>query len=327
VIVAGVDGGGTKTDAVVCDADGHVLGYARAGTGNWEIVGLDGALAAVTSALDGALAEAGLARGALAAVAFALAGVDWPSDVERLEPLLAPLGGGPRAIVNDAFAAMRAGTRAPHGCVSVAGTGAVSAGRNREGRIFRTMGNGLGEGRGAGSLVHEALDAVARWRNGGAPPTLLTERFLETFGDRSVDALFERLMRAHAMPGSEHAPLVLAAAADGDPAAIAVAEGEGRRLGESVCGVARTLGMQEEPFELVRSGGVALAGSPALDDAFLAVVRAQAPLATVTPLMVPPVAGAALLALDLLDAGTPDAHDELASEVLQVERLDVEAAA
>src|SRR5207253_2541076 len=161
-------------------------------------------------------------------------------DVERLDPLLAALGGGPRAIVNDAFAAMRAGTRAPHGCVSVAGTGAVSAGRNREGRIFRTMGNGLGEGRGASSLVHEALDAVAR-----------------------------------------------------------------------------RLDMLEEPFELVRSGGVALAGSGALDEAFLAVVREQAPLATVTPLMVPPVAGAALLALDLLDAGTPDAHDELALEVLQ----------
>ena len=31
VIVAGVDGGGTKTDAVVCDGDGHVLGYARGG--------------------------------------------------------------------------------------------------------------------------------------------------------------------------------------------------------------------------------------------------------------------------------------------------------
>lgn len=326
MIVAGVDGGGTKTDAVVCDGDGHVLGYARAGTGNWEIVGLEAAIAAVTGALDGALAAAGLRRDALAATAFALAGVDWPSDIQRLAPLLAGIGAGPTAMVNDAFAAMRAGTREPHGCVSVAGTGAVAAGRNRDGQIFRTMGNGLGEGSGAYTLVHDALDAVARWRNGSAPPTLLTERLLAALGDRSVDALFERLMRTHASIGSEYAPLVLAAAGDGDPAAIEVAAAEGRRLAESVCGVARTLAMLDEPFALVRSGGVALAGSRALDDAFAAVVVEQAPLATITPLAVPPAAGAALLALDLLEAGTPDAHDELAAELLHAERLDVVAA-
>jgi N-acetylglucosamine kinase-like BadF-type ATPase len=326
VIVAGVDGGGTKTDAVVCDGDGHVLGYARSGTGNWEIVGLDGAIAAVTGALDGALAAAGLRRDVLDATALALAGVDWPSDDERLAPLLAGIGAGPSTMVNDAFAAMRAGTREPFGCVSVAGTGAVAAGRNRSGRIFRTMGNGLGEGRGASMLVQDALDAVARWRNGSAPPTLLTERLLAALGDRSVDALFERLMRTHETLGGEHAPLVLAAANDGDPAAIEIAAGEGRRLAESVCGVARTLEMLDEPFELVRSGGVALAGSVALDGAFRAVVAEQAPLATITPLAVPPVAGAALLALDLLDAGTPDAHDELAAELLRAERFDVEAA-
>src|SRR5262249_19204562 len=88
VIVAGVDGGGTKTAAVVCDGGGRVLGYARAGTGNWEIVGVDGALAAVTGALDGALAAADLGRDDLEAAAFALAGVDWPSDIGMLEPLL-----------------------------------------------------------------------------------------------------------------------------------------------------------------------------------------------------------------------------------------------
>src|SRR5262249_4224349 len=148
----------------------------------------------------------------------------------------------------------------------------VAAGRNRAGRIFRTMGNGRGEGSGAYTLVQDALDAVARWRNGSAPPTLLTERFLAALGDHSGDGLFERLMRTHATVGSEYAPLVLAAAADGDEAAMTVAAAEGRRLAESVCGVARTLDMLHEQFELVRSGGVALAGSVALDDAFCAVV-------------------------------------------------------
>jgi N-acetylglucosamine kinase-like BadF-type ATPase len=327
-LVAGIDAGGTKTDAVVCDVTGGVLGHARASGGNWEIVGLDGAVEVVTRVLDDALEVAGAGQDALEAVAFALAGLDWPSDRAMLDGRLAVLApAARRTLVNDAFAAMRAGTRLPYGCVSVAGTGSVSAGRNQAGETFRTMGNGYGEGSGASGIVHEALNAVARARNGCAPETLLAERFLAALGDASVDALFERLIRAQDGVGADYARLVLQAAADGDEAAIAVARGEGRRLGAGVAGVARRLGMLAEPFEVVRSGGVNLAGSAELDAAFLAVVREAAPLATVGLLDVPPVAGAALLALDLLDEGTPAARERLAAGLPPGATSGVEAAA
>ena len=36
----GIDGGGTKTHAVIVDLDGHILGTAANGGANWERIGL-----------------------------------------------------------------------------------------------------------------------------------------------------------------------------------------------------------------------------------------------------------------------------------------------
>ena len=109
--VLGVDGGGRKTYAVIVDAFGALLGAAAAGPSNWEMAGVDVARDAIAEAADGALANAGIARGAIEASVFGLAGVDWPSDVDRLLGVIRPLGfGGPCRILNDAFVALRAGT-------------------------------------------------------------------------------------------------------------------------------------------------------------------------------------------------------------------------
>ena len=65
--VIGVDGGATKTDAVVLDADGSVLGSGRAGGSNWERLGLERAVGEIALAIEGALGDAGVARDEIAA--------------------------------------------------------------------------------------------------------------------------------------------------------------------------------------------------------------------------------------------------------------------
>ena len=145
-LALGVDGGGTKTDAVVCDTAGAILGFGTSGRGNWEYDGIEVAAASLGEAVEVALAEAGVRPARIESAVFALAGLDWPIDVDRLAPVVAGLGlGGPFELVNDAFAALRAGCRHEHGVVSVAGTGSVTAGRNRAGETFRTMAIGFGE--------------------------------------------------------------------------------------------------------------------------------------------------------------------------------------
>ena len=196
-LALGVDGGGTKTDAVICDTTGTVLGFGTSGRGNWEYDGIEVATASLGEAVAMAFVAPPMSTPAqIASSVFALAGLDWPVDVERLAPVVAGFGlGGPCELVNDAFAALRAGCRHRHGVVSVAGTGSVTAGRNQRGSTFRTMAIGYGERGGGSDLVHEALDAIARTRHGQAPHTLLEDRFLEALGFSTADAMFQAITR------------------------------------------------------------------------------------------------------------------------------------
>ena len=300
--VVGVDGGATKTDAVVLSPDGRVLGSGRAGCSNWENAGLEGSIAAVAAAVDAALAEAGCERGDVAASAFALAGFDWPQDRAMLDPPLAALAlGGPRLLTNDAFAALRAGISGSAGCVSSAGTGSVAAGRNEAGETARTMAQGFGELGGASDIVEYAIWACARMREAAGPDTALAGAFCEALGASDLDDLFVAITRRGVRPGAELAPLVVEVAAGGDEVAYRLLEEQGRSLADEVLGVARRLHMTESAFELVVAGSVHRAGSAALDDAFAVRVAGHAPRAQIVSLREQAVIGAARLALELLE--------------------------
>jgi N-acetylglucosamine kinase-like BadF-type ATPase len=301
--VIGVDGGATKTDAVVLGPDGGVLGSGRAGSSNWESVGLEGAVHAVAAAVDAALAAADRAHDEIAASAFALAGVDWPSDHVRLNEALRALPlGGRRLVTNDAFAALRAGASGPVGCVSSAGTGAVAAGRNPAGETVRTMAEGFGELGGAGDIVERAIWACARMREWSGPDTALAGLLCEALGVRDLDDLFESIKRRGLAPGADLSRLVLDIAAGGDAVACGLLEEQGRSLADEVLGVARRLRMIDTAFELVIAGSVHLAGSPSLDEAFAARIAELAPAAQIVPLRERAVIGAGRLALDLAGA-------------------------
>jgi N-acetylglucosamine kinase-like BadF-type ATPase len=299
--VIGVDGGATKTDAVVMDVDGRALGNGRASGSNWENAGLDGAMNAITRAVDAALEEAGRARAGVAVSVFALAGVDWPGDERRFARELGGLGlGGSQVVTNDSFAALRAGTSGQAGCVSSAGTGAVAAGRNEAGETARTMAEGFGELGGAGDIVERAIWACARMREASGPGTALAGVLCSALAVPDLDSLFEGIKRDGLTVGAELAPLVLEVAANGDDVANRLLEEQGRSLADEVLGVARRLGMLETAFELVIAGSVHLAGSAPLDDAFNARVAEGAPRAQILPLRERAVIGAGRLALERL---------------------------
>jgi N-acetylglucosamine kinase-like BadF-type ATPase len=294
--VVGVDGGATKTDAVVMTAGGSVVGSGRAGCSNWESVGLAAAVDAIALAVDDALREAGRTRRDVEASVFALAGVDWPGDQVHLADALNFLGlGGERFITNDAFAALRRHLRTGRVCL-VGGHGAVAAGRNEAGQTAHD-GRGLRQLGGAGDIIERALWACARMRGVG-PDTALASSFCAALGVPDLDSLFEGIKRHGLAVGAELAPLVLDAAARGDAVARLLLEEQGRSLADEVLGVARRLGMLDTPFELVIAGSVHLAGSPSLDSAFATRVGELAPRARIIPLRERPVVGAARLALE-----------------------------
>lgn len=315
----GIDAGATKTHALIANGDGHVVGAGRAGTGNWEAVGLEGAYAALSQALQEALSAAGVPVGRLRAAGYALAGVDFRSDLGRLEPVVERLGvPGPRIVVNDAEGALRAGAPAGWGVAAIGGTGSTVVGRNRRGECFRTFGQGLafGDVGGAGDIVYSALRAVARAHTGRGRPTALTGFFCAHCGVPDTVTLVESIVRRQVPPPPVSlAPLIFQVAERGDLVAQEVIREVGRELGWNVVAVARRLSMDQEPFDLVLAGGVFRAESHLFLDGVLEPVRQHTPLAQTAVLRTVPVVGGVLLAMECDGVEiTRPAYERLAAE-------------
>jgi N-acetylglucosamine kinase-like BadF-type ATPase len=312
--VLGVDGGGSKTHALVADERGEVLGFASSGRSNWEDTGLEAAGAALAEATGGALAAAQVPPGALAASAFGLAGLDWDPDRPMLGALLDPLGlAGPRRLENDSFIALRAGASRPFGVVVIAGTGHVAAGRDPAGRTVRTLGLGpmYGDFGSATDVAEEAVRAVADAYTGRGPATSLSRLLPPLAGCASAEQLLQRLSRG-LVPLPEAAPLVLQEAEAGDPACRQIVLHAGASLGESAAVVARRLGLGGQRFELVMAGGLFRSRNRLLEGALVDTLHREAPLAVPVHLTCRPVVGAALDALDLAGLPTdPEVRDRL----------------
>ena len=305
-IVLGVDGGGTKTEAVVADATGAFLGTGLSGPSNWEDVGLGGAGASFRVAVGEALAAAGAGPEDVAYSAFGLAGVDWPTDVERLAFAIYPLGlGGGRAVLNDSEIVLRAGTDSASAVAVVAGGGSVVAGRNARGESFRTLGLGplFGDFSSANDVSEEAVRAVARAYTGRGPATSLTERLCRRFERPTAPDLLEFLSRRELHGRIENevenvAPIVIEAASDGDGVAREILDRVGREMGSDVILVGARLGMLREPFDVVLAGGFLAAAGVLVTEPLQQVVRLETSEATFVHLETSPVVGAVLRALE-----------------------------
>ncbi len=324
MVVLGVDIGASKTHAVLTDKGGGVLGVGRAGCGNWEGVGLDGAQEAFQAALEGALLDAGLARSDVTASAYGIAGLDWPSDRERLEPVIAALDvGGAWVMVNDAFLPLRAGTVDGVGLAAIAGSGAKVVGRNRAGRTASSFGAAypFTDWGGGWDIAAAALHAVALAYRDMGPPTALTERMLAATGCNEVVDLLQNVMRGQVGVGGEFAPHVFECAHAGDAVAQSIVHRAGETIGANVLSVAGELGMLDTFFDLVTAGGVFSSRSPLLYDSLAdklcpaGSVYKRATRVNIVHWQSPPVVGALLLALDLLELSSMPETDRLAARV------------
>ena len=114
-IVLGVEGDGVHSNAVLTDAAGSLLGVgANDDSSDWDQNGIAAAASALRSCVTEALKAAELTTSDVEASVFALAGVDFPVDERRLAGIPEAIGlRGRCRIMNDSFAALRAGTDRP----------------------------------------------------------------------------------------------------------------------------------------------------------------------------------------------------------------------
>jgi N-acetylglucosamine kinase-like BadF-type ATPase len=255
--VLGVDGGNTKTVALVARPDGAVVGAGRGGCSDiYGAPSFDAAIGEIEAAVRGALPPGASVEEVTTAV-FSLAGADWDEDKDDLRAALAALV--PRAgvtVVNDAIGALRAGTDDGVGVSVVVGTGGCVGAAAPAGLEWHSSWWALHTG--AWAIGSDALQAVYTAELGTAPPTTLTAATLELFGAETVEQVLHGFTRRGGRGSWDAAlltPSVLRLAREGDAVAEGIVRQHGAKLGDVARVAAAKVGL-ESGYPLVLLGGV-----------------------------------------------------------------------
>ena len=303
--VLGIDAGGTKTVALLADADGRIVGEGRAGGANLQAHGeLE-----VEKVLHHVIDEAIAARpDSPVAMCLGLAGVDREGDSQVIAGIMRRLGFREHTlIVNDALIALVAGVPlAPgrgtvsQGVVLISGTGSIAYGVNHEGFAARAGGWGTSLGdEGSGYWIgRRALKAVARATDGRGPRTRLTELVLAHFSlsrpEQLVAEIYDHAQGKRAIASLGHT--VEQARAEGDAVATEIMRKATDELTLAAASVIARLDMRGEQFPILLSGGM-ITSAQWLAGEVTARLAEVAPRGLVTPLAGEPAMGAVRLAL------------------------------
>lgn len=301
--VLGVDGGNTKTIALVARLDGAIAGFGR---GSCSDIYTDPdptiPLAEAEKAVMSALHMAGIGGEALAVGAFSMAGADWPEDFSLLQSAMQARGFGRRVIVvNDAVGALWAGALNGPAVAVACGTGAATASRSADGRVWHS--SWWQDTQGAHQLGMKTLQAVYRAELGMDPPTALTESVLRHFEQKRVEGVLH-LFTARGVTRPSNAKIsrlsraLLDAAGAGDVTAQRIAREHGAALGEYALVAARQVGIEGTQFTLALTGGVFRHSCSLLADALVGRVRAGSPGMVPVYSRFEPAVGAVLMGLE-----------------------------
>jgi N-acetylglucosamine kinase-like BadF-type ATPase len=298
-LLVGIDGGGSKTVALLAGRSAVVLGRGIAGPSNYQAIGAEAAGAALTAAVRAAYADAGLPFVPPDAICLGLAGVYRPEDQAFIQTWAATeLPGTAVRTVNDAALVLAAGTPDDWGVAIICGTGSIALGRSSEGAAVRAGGWGylLGDEGSGYAIGVAALRAVVRGYDGRGPATALTGVILAHWGLPDPPALVKRVYR-DALARAEIAALaelVDATAAAGDPVAQEILAAAADELALAAAAVVAGLGVAP-PIPCALAGGVIIKGE-ALRSRFLAAVQARGLRLHPITAVVEPAAGAVRLA-------------------------------
>lgn len=298
---AGIDGGGTKTEAVLLDETGTEVNAARSGASNYLRVGLRTAVRNVRHSLETVVSGAGAELDDLGFVLCGIAGTAHFRHRRRLhEALRAALPDLELEVTTDARIALEGAVGEPPGAIVISGTGSAAYALDEGGREALAGGWGpvLGDEGSGYWIAREGLTAVVKADDGRGPATLIAEELCEEYQICQAGDLKYFVYSRDTRPGdmAKMNQIVSKAAERGDQIALGILESAGRELGHATAAAVRTLGLDERRIPVAGVGG-AFHHGPHLQRAFKDYLGAELPLAEVVPAKNRPAVGAGLLAM------------------------------
>ena len=248
--VIGIDGGGTKSTALLVGLDGTVLAECTGGPTQLQIVGLKQASSALFDLIKECCHKIGGHPDSLETVIMGVAGAGRATDRTDLANAVRSLGLKKKfpiknlRIETDAQIALEASFAGGPGICVIAGTGSIALYRTDDGRVLRTGGWGrvLGDEGGGYVIARDALNAIMRQHDKRGDKTDLTKKALAHFNVSSPEELIAKVYHEQ-VDIATFVPRVFEAAAEFDRTAHSVLVKNANELVELV----RILILQSRP--------------------------------------------------------------------------------
>ena len=302
-LLVAVDGGQTATKALVARMDGSVLALGRGGPSD-HFHGPDGVeknRRAIQESITSALSAAGAEAREVAAIGLGLTGAPPQGEqgpiVEQIVREVLP--DATVTVVPDYITNLAGASAGNPGVVLIAGGGAIAYGITADGREALAGGFGylLGDDGSAFDIGLQAIAAACRAEDRRGEPTSLRVAVLEHFSIPTMRTIPRIVYRTGFSREriSLLAPLVSAAAQQGDFAANRIVAQAGKELATTTLGVIRQLYQPGDRIAVYLTGGVFAAGETLLRPYRTALLEGW-PGAELQQSLFPPVIGGLILA-------------------------------
>ncbi|EWH33251.1 MULTISPECIES: N-acetylglucosamine kinase [Lysinibacillus] len=304
--VLAIDGGGTKTTAIICDEKGQCFAQIDTTRSNPTAMDQPYFEATIHSIMQSLQQQNPQIVAEVTSCFAGMAGVMELQAESMVESILRQYvcDSATIKVDNDALIALYAGTLGKAGIVQIAGTGAITMGYDKQQHYHRVGGWGyLFDDEGSGyDLGVQLLKAVLQSYDGRAPRTILTEAVMKHF---SVDDVPQLIACVY---GEEHprtviAPLsayIVAAADDGDLVAKRIIEEACQNYFKAIkaCYLRMAWGQEEVP--VVLCGGVFTNENYFVPRLQAMAMEQTLPFRFKTPAL-PPIGGAVIAALQQIN--------------------------
>jgi len=308
--ILGIDGGGTKTTAVITRADGRLIAESTSGASSFPSVGVQKAIENLNRAISEAIENADIGNDMIfESSCFGFAGFNVPQDlmvyrkIVGNDKLKKHLNKDRLLIYNDTRIGLEAGSSAKDRIIIIAGTGSNCFGINHSGEEAGSNGwDYILADEGSGYEVSvKALRAVMRAYDGRGERTMLTGAVL---GELGLDNEIGIVSWIHGKPFSKErisvfAKQVCKCAYDGDGISRKILHGEAMESVLSVITVVKKLKLSKREFDLVFVGGL-FKCEKYFKDIVITELEDRFAGISFKPLVANPVEGAVKLAIDNL---------------------------
>lgn len=291
----GIDGGGSKTAAVLCDETGKTAASFVGGSINFNAIGTERTRQNLKAVVDGVLKGF---TGTLSAAVIGSAALAERADEALTRTVCEGIIPCDRVVMeSDVFIGLEAMRCKGPVAMVISGTGSMAAGRKADGTVIHTGGWGylLGDEGSGYAMALDGIKAAIRGDEGTGDKTALTADLLAFFDVRETAELIDIFYNPAPEPSrvAKFAPFVLKNAEAGDEAALRIMNDHALSLAKTVNALLARL-PAGTPLGLW--GGI-FQNSEIYREAFARAVNAEYPQTAVGLLPVPPEYGAAFAAM------------------------------